>query len=75
MGSYITLRIIEISIASNIKYGINILSNVKYLPISTVDIQWLNLFFFLVGMRVVLNVFLVIQNTAFFLQISKKSVL
>ena len=41
--------------------------NVKYLPI-------FHSFFSLVGMRVVLNVFLVIQNTDFFIQISKMSI-
>ena len=47
-----TMKYGELYNTTRIKYGINILRNVKYLPISTVDIQWLNLFFFLVGMRV-----------------------
>ena len=45
--------------------------NVKYLP---VFIQQSSFFFFSVGMHVVLNVFLVIQNTDFFIQISKVSI-
>ena len=46
--------------------------NVKYLPIFHGSYSTVALFF-LVGMRVVFNVFLVIQNTDFFIQISKMS--
>ena len=48
--------------------------NVKYLPIFHCSYSMTLLFFSLIGMRVFLNIFLVIQNTDFFIQISKMSI-